>query len=94
MSEIPAILWEETEDGSLTPRDVAVPAGYSDSISPALAEVLNSGIKKASDENGSFEQHTVDDLIKAERYAVNKALTTNPMQVVKKGRLIAAGPVQ
>lgn len=94
MSDIPAILWEESDSGDLTPRDVSVPAGFSPDVSPALADVLNTGIKKASDENGSFEQHSVDDLIKAERYARNKLIDSNPMQVVKKGRLIAAGPVQ
>jgi len=95
MSSIPEILWEQNANGDIIPREVAVPAGYDPDISPALADVLNSGIKKASDENGSFENHTVKDLIEAENYATNRLLKNkNPFAAVKRAIGIAAGPVQ
>lgn len=58
-----------------------------------VAEVLAGKVKKASDETGSFENYSIQDLILAEDYVKTKALT-NPFSACAKAREIAAGPVQ
>jgi len=64
------------------------------SSSDPVQDALDNNIKRASDENGSFETHDLDTLIEADRYQRAKANVANPFLACKKARAIAAGPVQ
>jgi len=60
-----------------------------------IQDALDAGIKRASDDSGSFENYDLDDLIEADRYLRSKAAEgINPFNAVKKSKIVPPGPVQ
>jgi len=63
------------------------------SASDPIEDALNANVRRASDDDGSFEAYEISDLIKADQYVKSKALSS-PFAALKRGKMIQPGPVQ
>jgi len=58
-----------------------------------VADAIAANVKRASDDDGSFETYDLDDLIEADKYVKSKAVS-NPFLACRNARMIQPGPVQ
>ncbi len=64
-------------------------------LATIIDQVAADKFRKASGDSGSMETHSLDDLIKADRYLNAKALaSTNPLRAVKFAKALPPGAIE
>jgi len=64
-------------------------------LSTIIEQIATDKFRKASGDSGSMETHSIDDLIKADRYLNSKNLSiTNPLRAVKFAKALPPGAIE
>ena len=63
-------------------------------LATIIDQIATDKFRKVSGDSGSMETHSLDDLIKADRYLNSKAIVTNPLRAMKFAKAHPPGAIE